>query len=95
MEIVTQNIDDLHERARSPIVLHLHGSLAAPECFTCHRSADISHKQWQIPSEGALVEPPRCGRCNEKMRPVVVWYGEDLNVATWKAAERLVKNVMS
>lgn len=39
----TQNIDDLHERAGSADVIHLHGSLAQPKCFACHRTpADFS-----------------------------------------------------
>lgn len=34
--VVTQNIDDLHERAGSTNVIHLHGSLGQPKCFACH-----------------------------------------------------------
>lgn len=70
---------------------HLHGSLAVPKCFACHRYASVSDEQCLVP-QGALIEPPRCTKCNGKMRPAVVWYGEDLNAATWKAAETLVKN---
>lgn len=36
---VTQNIDDLHERAGSADVIHLHGSIAQPKCFACHRTS--------------------------------------------------------
>jgi NAD-dependent deacetylase len=34
--VVTQNIDDLHDRAGSTNVIHLHGSLGQPKCFACH-----------------------------------------------------------
>ena len=45
-----------------------------------------------MPDEGALIEPPRCQRCNGKMRPAVVWYGEDLPPQAWKTAVHLVKD---
>ncbi len=92
ISVITQNIDDLHERAGSLDVVHLHGTLAMPKCFACHRSSAVSLDQSAIPDEGALIEPPRCGRCNGKMRPAVVWYGEDLPPQAWKKAVRLVKD---
>lgn len=92
ISVITQNIDDLHERAGSLNVVHLHGSLAMPKCFACHRSSAVSPDQSVMPDEGALIEPPRCGRCNGKMRPAVVWYGEDLPPQVWKKAVHLVKD---
>ena len=92
VSVITQNIDDLHERAGSCDVVHLHGSLAMPKCFACHRPAVVSPKHPAIPDEGALIEPPRCQRCNGKMRPAVVWYGEDLPPQAWKTAVLLVKD---
>ncbi|MCF5182961.1 NAD-dependent protein deacylase [Pseudomonas syringae] len=84
--VVTQNIDDLHERAGSTGVIHLHGALAVPKCFACHRiPASVSFDQ-QFFSDGLSVEPPRCPRCNGKLRPGVVWFGEDLPIAVWKRA---------
>jgi NAD-dependent deacetylase len=91
VSVITQNIDDLHERAGSLNVVHLHGSLAMPKCFACHRPAVVFPDQSAVPEEGALIEPPRCQRCNGKMRPAVVWYGEDLPSQAWKAAMQLVK----
>lgn len=92
VSVITQNIDDLHERAGSLNVVHLHGSLAMPKCFACHRHAVVSPDLSGIPDEGVLIEPPRCQRCNGKMRPAVVWYGEDLPPPAWKAAVHLVKD---
>lgn len=92
ISVITQNIDDFHERAGSSNVLHLHGSLAMPKCFACHRPAVVSPDQSAVPEDGALIEPPRCQRCNGRMRPAVVWYGEDLPPSSWKAAILLVKN---
>jgi len=53
VSVITQNVDDLHERAGSLNVVHLHGSLAMPECFACHRLA---------PSATRSKSSARCGR---------------------------------
>lgn len=90
VSVITQNIDDLHERAGSVDVLHLHGSLSTPKCFACHRPAEIPPSQ-TTSLIGGEVEPPRCVRCNGKLRPGVVWYGEDLPSDVWKSAIALVK----
>lgn len=84
--VVTQNIDDLHERAGSRNVVHLHGSLAQPICFACKRPAELTNQQTAISFEGQLIEPPRCVRCNGRLRPGVVWFGEDLPAGVWKTS---------
>jgi NAD-dependent deacetylase len=92
VSVITQNIDDLHERAGSQDVVHLHGNLNTPKCFACHRPADMAHAEAIFPEEGALIDPPRCGRCGGKLRPGVVWYGENLPKDAWKSAMSLVKD---
>jgi NAD-dependent deacetylase len=42
VSIVTQNVDDLHERAGSACVIHLHGSLFAPRCLRCGKPASLA-----------------------------------------------------
>ncbi len=69
--LVTQNVDDLHERAGSKKVLHLHGSLRVVRCTNCGYEIYVS--------EPVKVPPlPRCEKCNSLMRPGVVWFGEML-----------------
>jgi NAD-dependent deacetylase len=92
VSIITQNVDDLHERAGSVDVLHLHGSLSTPKCFACHRPELMMQNQSAIVEEGVLIAPPRCIRCNGKLRPGLVWYGEDLLPGVWKSAVSLVKS---
>lgn len=92
VSIITQNIDDLHEKAGSKEVLHLHGSLATPKCFACHRPAALSFDNVYVTEFGALIEPPRCKKCNGKLRPGVIWYGEDLPKGAWKSAMSLIKD---
>ncbi|GGD12383.1 NAD-dependent deacylase [Nocardioides daphniae] len=66
--VITQNVDDLHERAGSTRVLHMHGELRSALCLAC---AD------RFPWEGDLAHSPACPGCDEAMlRPDVVWFGE-------------------
>lgn len=89
--VVTQNIDDLHERAGNQDVLHLHGNLMHPKCFACHRYVAEPLDFPVTPTEGALIEPPRCRRCNGRLRPAMVWFGEDLPPGAWKTASRAAR----
>lgn len=89
--VVTQNIDDLHERAGSQHVVHLHGSLDKPKCFACHRPAELKTEQLIVSAEGEQIEPPRCKGCNGRLRPGVVWFGENLPPGAWKSAMTSVK----
>ena len=88
LEVITQNVDDLHERAGCENVMHLHGSLFSPRCFACESPARPTLME-NIPDEpeaGRRVEPPRCQHCNGKIRPGVVWFGEALPQAEFRNA---------
>jgi len=66
--IVTQNVDDLHERAGARRVLHMHGEHLNAWCTAC----DV-----RSPWTGPLIERPACPECGESaLRPDVVWFGE-------------------
>lgn len=66
--VVTQNVDDLHERAGSRNLVHMHGELRRARCLACDARPD-----W----DDDLRDRPRCPRCGERMlRPDVVWFGE-------------------
>ena len=67
--IVTQNVDDLHERAGAKRVLHMHGELKSAWCLAC---------DGRIPWEEALGDGPACSACGEAgmLRPDIVWFGE-------------------
>ncbi|MDF1605308.1 NAD-dependent deacylase [Nocardioides sp. YIM 152315] len=66
--VVTQNIDDLHERGGSTRVVHMHGRLRAAWCRACDGRTD-----WY----DDLVDLPPCPRCGvTELRPDVVWFGE-------------------
>jgi NAD-dependent deacetylase len=66
--IVTQNVDDLHEKAGARRVLHMHGEHLNAWCTAC----DV-RSRWSAP----LIDRPRCPACGERtLRPDVVWFGE-------------------
>lgn len=88
LTLITQNVDDLHERAGSPSVLHLHGRIAAPYCEACRRPHAVPEdpEDPEAGGEGRPIEPPRCSACGARIRPGVVWFGESLPDETWQAA---------
>ena len=68
--LCTQNVDDLHERAGSQRIHHMHGTLFQSRCVKC-----------EVPfPDKALYETsaslPRCADCGEPVRPHIVWFGE-------------------
>jgi len=66
--IVTQNVDDLHERAGANRVLHMHGEHLNAWCTAC----DV-----RSPWSGPLIDRPACPACGARaLRPDIVWFGE-------------------
>ncbi|MDB6175643.1 MAG: NAD-dependent protein deacylase [Chthoniobacteraceae bacterium] len=67
--LVTQNVDDLHERAGSRKLLHMHGELRKVRCEACYAVA-----VWENDLDAGTV-CPACGETGA-MRPHIVWFGE-------------------
>jgi NAD-dependent deacetylase len=67
--LVTQNVDDLHERAGSKRLLHMHGELTRGWCLACNE-----RQEWL----GDMGEAAQCALCGERgrVRPDIVWFGE-------------------
>ena len=86
--VVTQNVDDLHERAGATDVLHLHGSLFAARCFAC----GTPHVLGEAPQTPLRqLQPPRCAHCGGYVRPGVVWFGESLPREVVRQAEERIE----
>lgn len=90
--LITQNVDDLHERAGSVDVIHLHGSLHHPRCFACARPYEFPLEIPNEPADGRRLAPPRCSHCNGYIRPGVVWFGEMLPEDQWQQAQLAARN---
>ena len=67
--LVTQNVDDLHERAGSRRLLHMHGELRRLRCTMCEETHP------HLDDAGLELACPACGRSGV-MRPDIVWFGE-------------------
>ena len=67
--LVTQNVDDLHERAGARRLLHMHGELKRGRCVACDAG---------FPWEGPMGSDAACPKCERAgtVRPDIVWFGE-------------------
>lgn len=69
VQIITQNIDDLHERAGSSNILHLHGEL--------NKSRSSNNPSLVYPQEGDINLGDKA-KDGSQLRPHIVWFGEDV-----------------
>lgn len=77
LDLITQNVDGLHERAGSTRVIELHGRLDVACCVACAQ---------RVCGLEDLGPDPHCG-CGARLRPGVVWFGESLPPGAWEAAQ--------
>lgn len=70
VDIITQNVDDLHERAGSTAVLHLHGVIT--------ESQSSANPSLTYPLEGAEIRMGALCELGSQLRPHVVWFGEEV-----------------
>jgi NAD-dependent deacetylase len=71
--LATQNVENLHQRAGSTDVAHLHGSLQTVQCHACGSSA----------SGESFIEKELCIACGGNLRPNIVLFGEMLPQDIW------------
>jgi len=78
--LITQNVDRLHQRAGSENVIELHGNIVNNHCFDC---GDIFEGNTSLLNNIL----PKCVSCGGRIRPDVVWFGEMLPQQAIKKAE--------
>jgi NAD-dependent deacetylase len=81
--VVTQNVDNLHERAGSNNVIHLHGNL--------FESRSTLNPNLIYPCTGDLNLGDKCER-GSQLRPNVVWFGEELNAKDLKHVQKVLED---
>ncbi|MGB1043341.1 MAG: SIR2 family NAD-dependent protein deacylase [Tenacibaculum sp.] len=81
VRIITQNVDDLHERAGSNNVLHLHGELL--------KARSTTHEHLVYDRKSDIILGNTCEQ-NSQLRPHIVWFGEDVPMLE-KAIETTLK----
>lgn len=80
--VITQNIDSLHQRAGSRVVLELHGHLRTATCLNCYRRTSTDGLE-EIVERG---EVPRCSYCGGVLKPDAILFGEQLPEEVFIAA---------
>ena len=85
LTIVTQNVDDLHQRAGWPQTIRLHGDILADRWLQpCVRGCPVER--------ATRGKPPACVDCGNLLRPGVVWFGEMLPEDAIDAAQRAARS---
>lgn len=86
LTLVTQNVDNLHQRAGNTDTIRLHGSILEDRWLDpCSRATQGGRAC--DPAGATPGQPPRCADCGNLLRPGVVWFGENLPPAAINAAE--------
>ncbi|MEO0096302.1 MAG: NAD-dependent deacylase [candidate division WOR-3 bacterium] len=81
--LLTQNVDNLHQRAGSKNVLELHGNIFRTRCLKCGRIDNIANAR--------IEKMPYC-KCGGLLRPDVVWFGEAIPQDVWQESMRFLSS---
>lgn len=80
--VITQNIDNLHQKAGTKYLLEVHGNTREGSCTTCGKVVDINVLTEKVNNNQI---PPKCNQCGGLLRPDVIFFGdmlpEDFNIA--------------
>lgn len=85
--VITQNIDDLHRRAGSIVVLEIHGHLRQATCVSCFRVFPCQDQLEKAAVEGRV---PRCPVCGGILKPNVILFGEQPPLDVLRQAQTLI-----
>ena len=89
--VITQNIDDLHQRAGLPreLVIELHGNALWVSCLSCGRRLPREEVQPRFEASG---QPPRCEACGGLLKPATISFGQALPAEALRAAEEAARS---
>ncbi len=85
--IITQNVDNLHQRAGSMEVVEFHGNFQRFYCQGCMREIELN----EIVEKTKEQTPPLCG-CHSIIRPDVVFFGEAIPTQAMQRSQALIRN---
>lgn len=79
LNLITQNVDDLHNQAGSKNLIELHGNITRNRCTNC---ADVT-----IADSSVTTGIPKCSKCGYLLKPDIVLYGEELDKKSLSKAQ--------
>ncbi|HXF70670.1 MAG TPA: NAD-dependent deacylase [Thermoflexus sp.] len=83
--LITQNIDELHQKAGSRNVIEVHGHLREATCIRCYRKVPADPYLKAFLQDGTI---PRCEQCGGVLKPDIILFGEQLPVRAFLAAQQ-------
>lgn len=92
--VITQNVDDLHERAGSTNIIHLHGELTKVRPENCYNDRDGYSERFVQDVGYEAVHMGDLGRNGKQLRPHIVWFGEAVPNIEKAAREVLTADVL-
>ncbi len=84
--VLTQNIDGLHQKARTKNIIELHGTANESKCMRCSKTFPITAMINQV----LKGEAPSCEVCNGLLKPNVIFFGEPLESEDLLAADDMI-----
>jgi NAD-dependent deacetylase len=87
-EIITQNVDGLHQQAGSKIVHEIHGTLNTLTCGKCYTKYQAEEFMQSYIEEGQI---PKCKQCDHYLKPDAILFEEQLPIHTWMAVEEAIE----
>jgi NAD-dependent deacetylase len=88
LQVVTQNIDGLHQKAGSKQVVEMHGTIRTLSCTECFKQFESTPFLESYTREGTI---PQCLNCNGILKPDVILFGEQLPQSAWLEAQRAAR----
>jgi len=82
--IITQNIDGLHQKAGSKVVIEVHGSLNTLTCIGCFQQFQADGFITPYIEDGVI---PCCPDCQKILKPDIILFGEQLPIQSWLRAK--------
>lgn len=83
--LITQNIDELHQKAGSRNVIEVHGHLREATCIRCYRKVPAEPHLEAFLRDGTI---PRCEQCGGVLKPDIILFGEQLPARAFLAAQQ-------
>ncbi len=87
--IITQNIDTLHQKAGSKIVIEMHGTMQTLTCTQCYHQVNAEPYLAPFVERGEI---PHCPKCGQILKPDVILFGEQLPQTAWAKAQRAARH---